>query len=111
MDRAEVGAPDLFAGALQNLVRNAAEAEAERIEIGAARAGAALRVWVKDDGAGMDARVRERAFDEFYTTKTTGTGLGLAFVGRVAEAHGGKARIESEVGRGTTIEIEVPIPA
>ena len=92
----DVGAPavdrDLFAGALENLVRNAAEAEAERIEIGAARAGAALRVWVKDDGAGMDARVRERAFDEFYTTKTTGTGLGLAFVGRVAEAHGGDGK-------------------
>jgi signal transduction histidine kinase len=56
----------------------------------------------------MDARTRERAFDEFYTTKATGTGLGLAFVGRVAEAHGGHARIQGEKGVGTTVELEIP---
>jgi signal transduction histidine kinase len=101
---------DLFAGALENLAKNAAEAKSTKVEIGAARVGPKrLLVWVKDDGAGMDARVRERAMDEFYTTKATGTGLGLAFVGRVAEAHGGKARIESEIGRGTKVEMEIPI--
>jgi two-component system sensor histidine kinase HydH len=101
---------DLFAGALENLAKNAAEAESTKVELGAARVGPRrLAVWVKDDGAGMDARVRERAMDEFYTTKATGTGLGLAFVGRVAEAHGGKARIESEVGQGTKVEMEIPI--
>jgi len=110
----DVGSPnvdrDLFAGALENLAKNAAEAKSTRVEIGAARVGRRLRVWVKDDGAGMDARVRERAFDEFYTTKATGTGLGLAFVGRVAEAHGGITRIESDLGRGTKVEMEIPIP-
>lgn len=100
---------DLFAGAIENLAKNAAEAKGTTVEIGAARSGGRLRVWVKDDGAGMDARVRERAFDEFYTTKSTGTGLGLAFVGRVAEAHGGEAHIESEPGKGTRVEIEIPI--
>jgi signal transduction histidine kinase len=100
---------DLFAGALENLVKNAREAGARNVEIGARRAGAKLHVWVKDDGPGMDARVRERAFDEFYTTKATGTGLGLAFVGRVAEAHGGRARVESEPGKGTRVELEVKV--
>lgn len=110
----DVGSPeidrDLFAGALENLAKNAAEAKGKTVQIGARREGPKrLRVWVKDDGAGMDARVRERAFDEFYTTKSTGTGLGLAFVGRVAEAHGGVARIESELGRGTKVEMEIPV--
>lgn len=102
---------DLIAGALENLAKNAAEAKGRRVEIGAERAGPRrLRVWVVDDGAGMDARVRERAFDEFYTTKSTGTGLGLAFVGRVAEAHGGRARVQSEPGRGTRVEMEIELP-
>lgn len=102
---------DLFAGALENLVKNAVEAKAQKVVLGAGRVRDRMRVWVEDDGGGMDARVRERAFDEFYTTKSTGTGLGLAFVGRVAEAHGGRARIESEPGRGTTIEMVLPLPA
>lgn len=108
----DVGAPeldrDLVAGALENLAKNAAEAKSKTVEIGAARAKNRLHLWVKDDGAGMDARVRERAFDEFYTTKATGTGLGLAFVGRVAEAHGGLARIDSELGHGTKVEMDLP---
>jgi signal transduction histidine kinase len=56
----------------------------------------------------MDARQRERAFDHLYTTKPTGTGLGLAFVKRVAEAQGGSARLTSAVGKGTTVELLLP---
>ena len=63
---------------------------------------------VKDDGPGMDARTRERAFDEFYTTKATGSGLGLAFVARVAHAHGGRAEISGEAGKGTVVELSFP---
>jgi signal transduction histidine kinase len=99
---------DLFAGALENLVKNAREAGGKSIELGATRLGARVRIYVKDDGPGMDVRTRERAFDEFYTTKATGSGLGLAFVGRVAEAHGGRARIDGEKGVGTTVAIEIP---
>ena len=48
----------------------------------------------------MDARTRERAFDDFYTTKATGSGLGLAFVRRVVEAHGGEVSLTSKEGAG-----------
>ena len=59
-------------------------------------------------GKGNDARQLERAFDEFFTTKASGTGLGLAFVRRVAEAHGGKVSMTSELGRGTVVRLELP---
>ncbi len=82
----DVGSPeldrDLIAGALENLAKNAAEAKSKTVEIGAARRGKGrLSLWVKDDGAGMDARVRERAFDEFYTTKATLTGCLRSWAG------------------------------
>lgn len=103
---------DLLRAALENLVRNAREAIAERgrghvrVVVEARERELALRV--EDDGPGMDARTRERAFDDFYTTKATGSGLGLAYVARVARAHGGRARIESEEGKGTSVELALP---
>jgi signal transduction histidine kinase len=69
----------------------------------------AIRITVADDGPGMDARTRERALDQFYTTKASGSGLGLAMVARVVEAHGGKHDLQSEPGRGTRVVIELPV--
>jgi signal transduction histidine kinase len=56
----------------------------------------------------MDARRAERAFDDFYTTKATGSGLGLAFVRRVALAHGGSVSLTSRPGEGTRVELRLP---
>lgn len=103
--------PELIARAVDNLVRNAAEAmpDGGTITVSAATvAGEWVEVSVSDDGPGMDARTSERAFDDFFTTKVQGSGLGLAFVRRVAEAHGGHARIESHVGRGTRVSLRLP---
>lgn len=104
---------DLVAAALENLVRNAIEAmERGKIVVRAERRFEAgrdsLRLTVIDDGPGMDARTREQAEEAFFTTKATGTGLGLAFVRRVAEAHGGRLIIESALGRGTTVALVLP---
>ncbi|MDQ3031137.1 MAG: HAMP domain-containing histidine kinase [Myxococcota bacterium] len=101
---------DLIQGALENLVRNAREAIVGgghvRIVVEPGEREVLLRV--EDDGPGMDARTRERALDEFYTTKASGSGLGLAYVARVAHAHGGRVRVESEEGRGTQVELGIP---
>ena len=65
---------------------------------------------VRDDGCGMDDDTQTRMFDPFFTTKAAGkgTGLGLSSVYGVVSQNGGYIRVESEVGRGTTIEIGLP---
>jgi signal transduction histidine kinase len=106
--------PDLVAGALENVVRNALEAMpgggALDIELSAAptERGGGVVISLTDTGTGMDARQVEQAFDDFYTTKAEGSGLGLSLVRRVADAHGGSAEIVSAPGRGTRVVIQLP---
>jgi signal transduction histidine kinase len=103
--------PDLVSFALENLVRNALEAlpGGGVVRVSTARTrGGAVAVDVADDGAGMDPRDAERAFDDFFTTKAGGSGLGLAFVRRVAEAHGGRVTVSTALGRGTVVRMELP---
>jgi signal transduction histidine kinase len=73
------------------------------------RAGAVLRV--RDDGEGMTARVLERAFEPFFTTRPPGrgTGLGLAGARAIVERAGGTIRIVSEPGRGTVVSVMLPL--
>lgn len=103
----------LLATVLENLVRNAFEAMAKggvvtvQTEHGPKDPGF-VRLAVTDTGSGMDARLAEQAFSDFFTTKTTGSGLGLAFVRRVAEAHGGDASLKSDEGKGTTVRVRLP---
>jgi two-component system, NtrC family, sensor histidine kinase PilS len=94
-----------------NLVRNAAESEPrDRAVHVRARAGAAgeVDVLVEDQGCGIAPESMERLFEPFHTTKAKGTGLGLATVHRVVEAHGGRIGVSSELGRGTTVRVTLP---
>ena len=107
---------DLLYGALENLVRNAFEAMGSDGELVISTAAtrldgatAGVSITVEDTGEGMDARVAERVFDDFYTTKATGSGLGLAFVRRVADTHGGEVLLSSDQGKGTTVELRLPV--
>ena len=65
----------------------------------------------RDDGAGIPAENLEKIFEPFFTTKAKGTGLGLAITRQIVEQHHGKIAIESEVGKGTTVTIRLPIRA
>ena len=105
---------DLLATALENLATNAREAlaatgRAGNIRVSATRRSAAVEIRVADDGPWMDPRLRARAFEDFFTTKASGSGLGLSFVKRVAQAHGGEASIESHEGQGTTVVLTFPV--
>ena len=62
-----------------------------------------------DDGAGIPAENLEKIFEPFFTTKAKGTGLGLAITRQIVEQHHGKIAIESEVGKGTTVIIRLPV--
>ena len=67
-----------------------------------------VRIDVIDSGHGMESEVLERAKDPFFTTRPSGTGLGLPIVQRIMAAHGGELRLESEQGRGTTASLLIP---
>jgi two-component system, NtrC family, sensor histidine kinase HydH len=102
---------ELFESALENVVRNAVEAtgDAARVRVETERAARTVVVRVIDRGEGMDARQLERAFEDFFTTKAMGSGLGLPFVRRVLLAHGGDVAMKSERGVGTTVELRLPV--
>jgi signal transduction histidine kinase len=107
--------PALLRGALENLIENACQATPAgstiAVTIGSAAIGDApcARVVVRDRGAGMEASILSRALDPFFTTRPSGTGLGLPIVQRVARAHGGVLEIESTPGEGTQAALILPI--
>jgi signal transduction histidine kinase len=67
-----------------------------------------VRIDVIDEGHGMESDVLERAKDPFFTTRPSGTGLGLPIVQRIMAAHGGELRLSSEQGKGTTASLLIP---
>jgi CheY-like chemotaxis protein len=73
--------------------------------------GRYARLWVSDDGCGMDEATRARAFEPFFTTKPAGqgTGLGLFAVQDIARRHGGAVTLASAVGQGTTVRLMLPV--
>jgi signal transduction histidine kinase len=68
-------------------------------------------VQIRDTGRGIPAGEMAQIFEPLYSTKQGGTGLGLAVAERIARAHGGDIRVDSEPGRGTTMTVRVPLAA
>lgn len=105
---------DTLVGALLNLVENAVQASAgrTRLKVHVYSRGNTLRLCFSDNGRGMDQAALARIGEPFFTTKTTGTGLGLAVVTAVTRAHQGGVQYRSRVGRGTCAIVSLPlIPA
>jgi signal transduction histidine kinase len=92
-------------------VLNAAQATPEfgQIEVGVAMTEEALVISVADQGIGIPKERLDRIFDPFYTTRTGGTGLGLANVERIVRAHGGEVSVSSTEGEGTRFVLRFPL--
>lgn len=102
---------DRLVRAIHNLISNSLDAmpEGGTLFVGCVRSADRCILSVRDSGCGMEARVRERIFDPFYTHgKRNGTGLGLAIVKAVIEEHQGSIRVESAPGKGTSTIIDLP---
>ena len=72
-------------------------------------AKARARIVITDHGSGMDAKTQGRLFEPFFTTKKRGTGLGLSIARQIIDSHGGRIEVESELGKGTTFRVELPL--
>ena len=101
---------------LMNLLLNAEQAMESRghgaVTLGAREAGDGfVELFVQDDGPGIPDEIQARIFEPFFTTKPPGkgTGLGLSVTYGIIRDHGGSIRIDSEVGKGTTFIIRLPV--
>lgn len=102
---------DLLRGAIINVIRNAAEAmpEGGLLIVRLETEGDFFKLSIRDNGTGMTEETAEKMFDPFYTTKQTGTGLGMLQIKRAMEAHSGTIEIKSRVGKGTTVTLKAPL--
>jgi signal transduction histidine kinase len=96
--------------AIHNILQNALDAVGDggEITVRGAQHDPEVTLEIRDNGCGMTTEEKEKAFHAFFTTKTEGTGLGLALAKKGVTTHGGTIRLESELGKGTAIFITLP---
>jgi PAS domain S-box-containing protein len=114
-----IGVPEAFVDrallkqAVLNLVLNAVEAmpTGGQLQLTLSRRGEMAEITVGDTGKGIPPENRQKVFQLFFTTRPGGSGIGLASTFRIVQLHNGSIDFTSEVGRGTTFRIELPLAA
>jgi PAS domain S-box-containing protein len=109
------GDPQAIRALLANLVENSLDAcrmddasPGHRVVVRVNGKADRVEFEVEDDGIGMDREARDKAFSLFFSTKGTGTGLGLFISNKIARAHGGEIHLESKPGEGTRFVVRLP---
>ena len=98
----------VFTNVMQNALEATERQRSGRVEVRLHQRETAGVVEIADNGVGIQPEHREKIFLPFYTTKPTGTGLGMAIVKKIMDLHGGEIEIDSAPGRGTTIRLIIP---
>src|SRR3974390_1051953 len=114
-----IGIPQVFVDrallkqAVLNLVLNAVDAmpSGGQLQLTLSRRGEMAEITVGDTGKGIPLEHRQKVFQLFFTTRPGGSGIGLASTFRIVQLHNGSIDFTSEVGRGTTFRIELPLAA
>jgi signal transduction histidine kinase len=102
---------DLLKQAVFNIVVNSIEAmeNGGTLRFEASLKGDDAEIRISDTGPGIPAALRERIYDLYFTTKESGSGIGLAMTYRIVQLHDGAIDFESEAGRGTTFALRFPV--
>jgi signal transduction histidine kinase len=109
-----MGDEDLLRRAFMNIVLNGCQAVRGQGSVAVEsrlQAGGVVKVAITDTGAGIPAADLEQIFAMYYTTKPGGSGIGLHLVRRVVDMHNGDVQILSQVGRGTSVIVRLPVAA
>ena len=103
--------PDLIKQCLLNIVLNGCQAmpQGGELTIASQRRSGALEISIRDTGVGIPPQDREKVFNLYYTTKENGNGIGLATVFKIVQLHNGEIAVDSELGKGTTFTLKLPL--
>ncbi len=103
---------EMFRQALLNLLLNAEQAMPEGGQItlqATVEPGPSVCLSLIDTGKGIPPETLDKIFEPFFSTKSTGSGLGLPTTKRIIEAHGGEISVQSEIGKGTKFTVRLPV--
>ncbi len=103
--------PDKFKNVIYNIADNAllAMPEGGTFSFACRRQAGAVVMEFTDTGIGMAPEVKRRVFEDFFSQRKDGTGLGMAIAKRIVEAHGGTIEVESELGQGAAFTVRLPV--
>ncbi len=104
---------NLMKQALLNIIKNAMSAMEKKggnLVIKTVNYGDSVAIIIEDNGVGMDEKTLNKIFEPYFTTKETGSGLGLTMVFKVMKEHGGDISVKSTPKKGTTFTLHLPVP-